>query len=201
MELEPVNWSRISRAVEFYQGLGFKYIDTPWFVDQEVGMITCPSEKFMVRTNKERQNKNRRVIPQTLVGSAEQGFLQMALEGLLTSVNYVSAGPCFREEPVYDELHLPQFFKVELFVRCNDQADGRFAASELLYRAKRFMEDQTAMKINVVEEGHGWDLELNGIEIGSYGYRYAEGIGYWAYGTGLAEPRFSQALVATTTSD
>ena len=118
----------------------------------------------------------------------------MAREGLLDSVNYVSAGPCFREEPTYDDLHLPQFFKVELFVRCKDEHEGRFAANELLYRAKRFMQDQSTVPLSIVEEGFGWDLELNGIEVGSYGYRCADGVGFWAYGTGIAEPRFSQAL-------
>jgi len=36
----------------------------------------------------------------------------------------------------------------------------------------------------------GWDLNLYGQEIGSYGIRKLGGH-HWVYGTGLAEPRFS----------
>lgn len=192
--MTSINWTRISQAVEFYKSLGFEYIETPWHVDRTTAMITCPNELFLVTTDRSRQNKNNRIIYQSLVGSAEQGFMQLALDGKLDGVNYVSAGPCFREELQYDDLHLPQFFKVELFVRCQDERQARQAANELLYRAKRFMQDHSDAPLAIVEEGFGWDLQLNGVEVGSYGYRCADSIGFWAYGTGIAEPRFSQAL-------
>ena len=38
------------------------------------------------------------------------------------------------------------------------------------------------------------DLEIAGIEVGSYGIRHHELVGHWAFGTGLAEPRYSQAM-------
>jgi hypothetical protein len=37
------------------------------------------------------------------------------------------------------------------------------------------------------------DIEINGVEVGSYGYRTYEGFN-WIYGTGCAEPRLTQAL-------
>jgi hypothetical protein len=41
-----------------------------------------------------------------------------------------------------------------------------------------------------VETEQGYDLECNGIEIGSYGIRSCEYL-EWIYATGLAEPRMS----------
>ena len=38
-----------------------------------------------------------------------------------------------------------------------------------------------------------YDIESNGIELGSYGIRQHENI-TWVYGTGLAEPRLSIAI-------
>ena len=45
-----------------------------------------------------------------------------------------------------------------------------------------------------VKTDEGYDLEINGIEVGSYGARYHAKIGWWAYGTGLAEPRYTTAM-------
>ena len=44
----------------------------------------------------------------------------------------------------------------------------------------------------IVKTEEGLDIELNGIEIGSYGYRSYKDF-HWIYGTALAEPRFSLA--------
>lgn len=51
----------------------------------------------------------------------------------------------------------------------------------------------TEHKIEVVDTDEGFDLQLGGIEIGSYGKRHHDSFGPWAYGTGLALPRFSVA--------
>jgi len=39
-----------------------------------------------------------------------------------------------------------------------------------------------------------FDIEIDGVEYGSYGLRYHEDIGVWVYGTGVALPRFQQIL-------
>jgi hypothetical protein len=52
--------------------------------------------------------------------------------------------------------------------------------------------------LTIVKTEIGHDIELNGIEIGSYGWRQNQDI-IWAYGTGLAEPRFSIANQSTST--
>jgi hypothetical protein len=46
-------------------------------------------------------------------------------------------------------------------------------------------------EIKIVKTNIGYDLELNNIELGSYGVR-KYGQLHWVYGTGLAEPRFSK---------
>jgi hypothetical protein len=45
----------------------------------------------------------------------------------------------------------------------------------------------------IIPTAQGLDIELGGIELGSYGYR-SYGRLHWIYGTGFAEPRFSQAV-------
>jgi hypothetical protein len=49
------------------------------------------------------------------------------------------------------------------------------------------------LPLKVIETEDGWDLELLGIEVGSYGIRRIGDVQYM-YGTGLAEPRFGQVL-------
>lgn len=48
-----------------------------------------------------------------------------------------------------------------------------------------------------VETSAGWDVEVDGVEVGSYGHnelRDGDAPFVWVYGTGLAEPRLSQAI-------
>lgn len=182
MKHADINWGRIAEAVEYYCKLGFIYTDTPWYVRPEVAAITCPDVKCFD------------TIPLggVLVASGEQGFLQMQIDGELTGVNYVTVTPCFRTNDIgKSDLHYPHFMKVELFVRCDSETQALFAAQELMHRARTFM---TLCQTQEVETDIGWDLEVNGIEVGSYGARYHNDTGWWAYGTGLAEPRFSEAL-------
>lgn len=110
-----------------------------------------------------------------LVGSAEQAFLYLKP----SPGKYVAISPCFREE---NETYWnqSQFMKVELF----DNID--FDYLKMLNDAKCLMS-----KYGTITEKSN-DLLLNGIEVGSYGKRDVPF--KWAFGTGLAEPRFSQAL-------
>ena len=47
--------------------------------------------------------------------------------------------------------------------------------------------------LGTISTDEGYDIVLNGIEVGSYGIRQHENL-RWIYGTGIAEPRFSTAL-------
>ena len=134
-----------------------------------------------------------------LVGSAEQGFVQLMLNNLLKpSELYVSAGPCFRNESNLDDLHLQSFFKIELMAYFGDNIQDRHATEgatqkmvDIAYRCISSLPGLTS-EIKIVKTEQGIDLELNGIEIGSYGHRTFRNHN-WIYGTGLAEPRFSLA--------
>jgi len=180
-----IDWTLIGQAVEHYQGLGFEYIDTPWMVDEAVACSTCPPHGHLdvVSTN-----------GKVLVASAEQGFLQLDSEGKLDGVNYVSAGPCFRITDGmnnYDGRHHATFMKVELYVRCNGLLQASHAAKTMAHSASRFMGN--GAEVVRLDQKHSWDVEINGIEVGSYGARKHENL-CWAYGTGLALPRYHEAL-------
>lgn len=189
MEKDNINWTRIAEAVENYRSLGFKYVETPWIVSREAALLTCPHERYLDHAD------NHGV----LAASAEQGFLQLAMDGELDSVNYVSSGPCFRIKDTLehaDRYHKLYFMKVELFSRCRDESEAVHAYKEMMGSAINFMRNYLdgQQSPDARQTRDGWDLELNQIEVGSYGYRYDDRVGWWAYGTGIAEPRFSQAL-------
>jgi len=184
--MEHINWLLLGESIQFYKNRGFKYIETPWFVESANCLITCDNRNALVEIKDTYEDWS-------LVGSAEQGFIQHAKDGRLATNNYVSCGPCFRKEPTFDELHHPQFMKVELFTLCDSENDANNAAQNFIKQAFVYMA-QHSSNLNIITTSDGQDIELNDIEVGSYGYRYDNNIGWWAYGTGLAEPRFSQAI-------
>lgn len=186
----PIDYSLISRAIEYYRGKGFNYVEAPWIVKSKAIRSTLPEGKLPFYVTGE--------MGDSLVGSAEQAFVWLMLDGKLPLGSHMAAGPCFRDDEV-DDLHQKTFFKVELIIVMDYAPPPEFAYRMALdaYRGfRRCMPDagegfEVGMKI--VETEVGYDINLNGIEIGSYGVRSFEGH-HWIYGTGLAEPRFSMAL-------
>lgn len=177
-----IDWARLGRAVNFYKGCGFQQIETPWRITQAIYDATAPqtATPFRCRLTGDR--------PDILVGSAEQGLLEIM--GSLRRGNYLSVSPCFRDNEV-DETHFSDFMKIELCV-VNPSTDAHEWLGVL---ATDFAKSEGA-KIKRVVTDSGFDLYCNDIEIGSYGIRSAfidNQTFTWAYGTGLAEPRFSQA--------
>lgn len=162
-----MNYSLISHAIEYYKSIGYTWIDTPWVVPLEDLSLTFPG--FREKTEMG-----------YLVGSAEQGFINLMRTKGLPAGKYISAGPCFRFEDNEPPYKLPYFFKVEL---CKVGSEDY---SDLLRDSRSFLGGE------VVRTPIGHDIELNGLEVGSYGSRNINGL-VWAYGTGIAEPRYSQA--------
>lgn len=188
-----INWNQLSDAVAYYKGLGYTYVETPWYVESKTGMITCPSRHMMLQLEPDDHDA------WTMVGSAEQGFLQRIIDGNLDkNKTYLSCGPCIRKEEIYDDLHLPQFMKVELFRHCKDIKEADAVATEFIDNAFSYMRgfclNDESIEKTETDDPSCIDIEINGIEVGSYGTRYYESVGWWVYGTGLAEPRFSTAL-------
>jgi hypothetical protein len=173
-----INYNLISDAINWYQNNGFEYIEVPWKVSKEAMSVTFPNSK------------------KGLVGSAEQSFIQMMLDGKLKNGKYVACTPCFRNE-VVDEYHYPYFMKVELI------DFGSSSYNQNLLLSKKFFESRLHVKSEIkfkeLKTKDGFDLLMsfdskNELEVGSYGVRkYKDFI--WSYGTGIAEPRFSKHLL------
>jgi hypothetical protein len=143
-----------------------------------------------------------------LVGSAEQSFIQMMLDGDLKPGCYMAVTPCWRDDEL-DELHQRYFMKVELIDYM--PYDSFLASPYMACMAEHFFN-----KIMGIEAKYAWiqdgqrteefpndligeqcDIVHDGIELGSYGIRGFEFDGrkhIWVYGTGCAEPRLSYVL-------
>lgn len=176
-----IDWSLIGEATNWYKANGYRYIDVPWWCSSQAHRVTCPAEFAVYHAGMAEEDDA------FFVGSAEQALLHMAIKGELEPGKYVATTPCFRAEPVITDTHKRVFMKVELMNY------GSKAYKELMNDAETFME-RYSHDIKRVETDIGFDLELNGIEVGSYGWREHPLVPEpWSYGTGVAEPRFSYA--------
>ncbi len=122
-----------------------------------------------------------------LVASGEQSFIQMWMDGILKKGKWQCATPCFRDEPIIDDLHLNYFFKVELIEVL--PADPEKSLHRMVNDAIRFFRNYVSVEVEDTSIGHDI-ISSGGIELGSYGYR-EHGDFKWVYGTGVAEPRLS----------
>lgn len=174
--LTQIDWRLLADSVAFYEAAGFEYMELPYFVPTSINNITFDGDGYDVSSL------------HSLVGSAEQSFLNEALsiwrDSDLAPGKYVGVTPCFRREPEHTGLTQPHFMKVELF-DCRPEAD----AWALMLTARQFMRAHCD-RLTVETTSAGWDLMIGQIEVGSYGVRSHRGF-RWAYGTGLALPRFS----------
>ena len=183
-------WHRLSAVLKYYDE--YKYVDAPWAVDMETMLITCPGDQYVTKS-----------AAGCLVGSAEQSFLHLLRTGVLEDGDYIAVTPCFRHTDALersDELHRAYFMKAELIHASHEPIPAsygtRLAAQArdcFLHLAPAALADKAHSALRMVHTESGYDLELSGIEIGSYGVRRYEDL-WWAYGTALAEPRFTQAL-------
>lgn len=181
-----INYALIAEAERFYQNYGYQLIDVPWIVSEQISNITLPPGKKAFRALNDFES-----VPyyyQTLVGSAEQAFMQMRWDGALENGRYVATSPCFRDES--DSTHFSQFMKVELIEvrkqRANTHSDVLQMVDTALLFFRQYRDD-----IRVINTADGYDIVTNDdLELGSYGSRYHPHIGHWIYGTGLALPRF-----------
>lgn len=185
--LTSINYSLISKAINFYEKIGFQYLEVPWIVSDKAVNITLPKER-----------KGHRCKTGMLVGSAEQSFIQLMIDNQIKPGYYVAAGPCFRDDEV-DLLHQETFFKVELIdLKFDDEninidsvdTDVQWMVNKALNFFTSIPGGELSKIISLSE--NCFDIELNDIEIGSYGIRRFKNF-HWIYGTGIAEPRFSIA--------
>ena len=181
-----IDYSLIADAIDYYQDNGYKLIDAPWTVSEQALKIT---------TTKEHNIKNNEYLDKYLVGSAEQSFLELIKRNKLRFGKYCAVTPCFRNDEE-DELHQKYFMKLELIHYADNWWTLNSNLEMMIHDAQTFFSlftDVSVVKTNDDRSQESYDIEHNGIELGSYGIRNHENI-RWIYGTGLAEPRFSNAL-------
>lgn len=194
-----INWMLLAQTVEHYSGLGYQQIEVPWCVPESLNVDTKPhTDRSFVQPFGMFSND-----PHELVGSAEQGFMYLMQQGRLTPGKYLSVSPCFRFDD-YDATHFPWFMKVELCEFLAPDDDHQIALNQMVHQCGVFFDrlmkapysfyNQKSKRVEckVVAIQDTFDIEINNIEVGSYGIRSIAGHQY-VYGTGLALPRFSIA--------
>jgi hypothetical protein len=161
---------------------GYTPLSAPMLVDEDIVSLTLPDG-----------NKPKQHLDKFYVGSAEQSFYQLMKDGFEPDGSYMMITPCQRDETP-DESHLEIFLKLELVSTVKSTvciAKDAHDLYEFLGEDVEMVKGDTPL---------GYDLEIGGVEVGSYGSRiYMDRL--VAYGTGLALPRFSQARKSNKPTD
>lgn len=189
-----IDYTLLGQALPKYTSRGYVYKEVPWIVPEFPIRATLPDPlpAYVAGPRYDHYGHEGEWVGATdafgeshyLVGSAEQSFLAMNLP----PGAYCAITPCFRHEPTLDILHQTTFMKLELFVTFEDATVDRVVGD-----AMEVMAVLSGQRPDIVTTEIGYDLELAGIEVGSYGERIHDDYGRWVYGTGLALPRFSVA--------
>ena len=182
METPLINWHLLAEAIAYYKGKGYQYVEAPWTVRRDITEVTFPNAY-------EAMGAGEKDSVEDLVGSAEQSFLQLALDEQLEKGRYVALTPCFRQEAEITATHRPYFMKVELF---DSLTPTQSTLGDTVELCLKWFEKHTTGKLEIVKTPEGFDINLNGIEIGSYMLKSHNGL-EWICATGHAEPRFSVA--------
>jgi hypothetical protein len=174
-----IDYNLISSSINYYENNNFYRIESPWTVSEYVDKLTKPNDaiSFQLKHN----NK-------CLVASGEQSFLYLYLKEFIPKGQFQTTTPCFRYES-FDFTHTKYFLKNELIKTdvVNDNELNKI--TEICFNFfKKYISDIYIKKTDI-----GFDIEYNGIEIGSYGIRENQFL-KWIYATGCAEPRFSKII-------
>ena len=94
----------INDSIIYYENNGFKRVEIPWTVSEQVDNITKPKEAiaFQLKHN-----------DKCLVASGEQSLLYLYLKNFLPKGRWMGISTCFRNES-FDFLHTKYFMKNEL---------------------------------------------------------------------------------------
>ena len=185
MDAEPnyfepprIDYRKLAAALDHYEPLGYTYIETPWVVSRKAIDATLPPGATITS-----------VQYGDLVGSAEQGFIELILRGH-TVLKACSISPCFRMEDSFDVLHHAYFMKLELI----STEATEMNLQQMINDAKVFYEKYTRVDI-IQTTPDAYDIvdRKRQIELGSYGIRLI-GENRFIYGTGLALPRLDTAI-------
>lgn len=189
-KLIKLDYDLIQNALDYYESLQYKYIETNWLISKEADDFTRPFIATPAVVNNDRY----------FIGSAEQSFIDKIFNNQLKDEEpiYYSVSPCLRLGDTETDYHTEEFLKVELNTITNNEIVAINLMNKFKNDAKRYFKEIS--NENILEHAitdMNIDLEINGIEVGSYGYRelYDKKDGYYiVYGTGLAVPRFRQLI-------
>jgi aspartyl/asparaginyl-tRNA synthetase len=189
LETFEIDYELLAKAKVFYSARGYTYVEVPWIVEPRASLLTTTNEKVFITTKDEH-----------FIGSSEQSFLDLSLKNeLIPNTRYFSISPCFRRD-VPDESHSRWFMKLELYsfyhhgmyeFNCKTYESFVDHAYDLFFREVPWLKKKYLAIVSTSESTV--DINLNDIEIGSYGIRRFNDFTA-VYGTGLALPRFSYAL-------
>lgn len=208
--MNTIDYGMLARASALYEAQGFKPIEVPWRITEDILNITKPSHV---------QNKDYMIqgTDKGLIASGEQGFLYLANKGVLPPGKYQTITPCYRNE-THDRYHSKQFMKLELIELLDPCSAIELTNARLMQDAvesmartaksvmSNLMNEDLLKYLLIVNTGNFDEIAVPGtqqrdvtimldreIELGSYGARRTS-FATWIYGTGLAEPRFSKAV-------
>lgn len=189
-----IDYKMISDATDHYAGKGFHRIESPWLVTREISDITKSPELSSYVVQKDNETKQK-----VFVASGEQSLLYLINKGFMPrGGRYQTVTPCMRNEP-FDETHTKYFMKLELmrYSTTDDLSDFSHVIAMVETATDWFAKVVGRSNLSVVDisndHGRSCDIMLDGVEIGSYGYRTCLFCN-WIYGTGIAEPRFSRLV-------
>jgi len=206
---QAINFIYLREASGHYSRAGWEYTESPWMVPASIIDITKPDKVVHP------QQLKRTDFGMHFVASGEQSLLWLIKDGKLQPGKYQTLTPCYRgwDGQNDDGLHFSQFYKLELMWYKGQSEPASEELQSVIADVCRYLDAWPKLKYRqtVIEDEPRLDcktdlaidieIECDGkwIEFGSYGIRYSEGynekrIGYWIYGTGLAEPRFNYIL-------
>jgi aspartyl/asparaginyl-tRNA synthetase len=174
-----IDYGLLVQAKSYFESLGYTEVNVPWLVSPEAIEPTLPRGRSILETK-----------IGCLVASGEQSLIQMMIDGVALPSKAYCVTPCFRDEEVFDELHLPSFLKIELFASDSCRETLESMIQSVLSFNKRYV----AVEILELTDGTYDIVDIkNKIELGSYVVRRYKNF-RWIYGTGLALPRFTTVL-------
>jgi hypothetical protein len=192
-----IDYGLINNAIDYYDSQGFLRIETPWLVSKDIADLTKPLDASTYIVQKDVETKQK-----AFVASGEQSFLYLINKGHMpSSGRYQTVTPCLRDD-AWDTTHMKNFVKLELIeynidVNIDDAARVKRMVDQALGFFSKHVDRSLLTVVKCVTDGAvSYDINLNDIEIGSYGYRNCSFCN-WIYGTGIAEPRFSRLLKQT----
>lgn len=174
-----IDYSLLHKCEVYYTNLGYPRIEAPWMVSEYIDNVTKPKgvPSFQINVNQK-----------CLVASGEQSFLELYMKRYLPKGRFFTITPCFRYE-LRDDLHCKTFMKAELIQTDEVNED---ALLKMVNQASKFFQEYIP-NAEIVKTDIGYDIEVDGNELGSYGIRKSDFL-EWIYGTACAEPRLSRLI-------